>query len=239
MRDDRKKRIRRAHLKQYAADRINVSQAPRALVFDRESSQGTVARKDWVCRSCGVLNSKNRGECRNPRCRRENPNVSYDYWFDNYGRVRTVTGPKHDKSHIQGNTFMQPVPETVGKVRSGYFHAGKWIKTEATPKQEKSNKHKPDTTPLIVKLSKIWASIDGRGHGYEDYHSKLVNPDPFNKVRMFFSGNRVFFARQRGNELDVSFMYSGMVLARHAFQNGLIEWKETIVFKISEGKKPK
>src|SRR5437899_12619615 len=91
-------KLRRAHLKQFFANRINVTQAPRSLVMDYNDPEGTYAR-----------------DPADPTHR------SFDRWFDNHGRVRSVVGPRTSKAILSDNTWTQDIPDTIGRVRDYYF----------------------------------------------------------------------------------------------------------------------
>src|SRR5712671_6329363 len=106
-------KLKRAHLKQYFANRINVTQAPRSLVLDYNDPEGTYAR-----------------DPAHPTHR------SFDRWFDNHGRVRSVVGPRTNKAILSDNTWTQDIPDTVGRIRHSYFNEeGLVINAEPTPKE--------------------------------------------------------------------------------------------------------
>lgn len=232
-----RKKGKRAHLKRFASDYINVSQRPRALIMDSTDSEGTYPRRDWYCQSCGTLNFKKgpwaQGPAKCIKCGEYWKGVSRDHWLNYHGRSRSVVGPPNDKTLIRNNTWTKEIPETIGRVHHSYYaEDGSIIHAEETPKEIiKSNLRKSGST--IDRLRRQWVSTDGRGHGIDDFYPIVLSNKEGEKLKLFFSGTKFCFVEEHHGVCKISIIYRGKDRAMKAWWDGRVIWVETFKLESS------
>jgi len=89
----RKRNKKRAFPRRYASDYVNVTHRPRALFLDEETIELTDEHTSYDL----TMQKLTKGELQDLN--------GGDFWFDQRGRIRSVSGPKNNMLPVQNNTF--------------------------------------------------------------------------------------------------------------------------------------
>lgn len=221
---------RRAHLKRYASDYINVSQRPRHLLLDRKDSEGD----HWINFKGRVASVKGPPDGKEPifgNTYTQDPEWNKAYF--NQGEEEEVA--EFMRGYPQGRTTLKtykdkrknkyevryPVYRRVGGPKASSKAVAKVEKElPRNIAQEKSKKRRE------LSLKSLWTSFTKQG--VNEFFFNTMFDTGTRSMRMYFSGNQYFFVERTGNIAKRSVVYSGREQALFYFNSNAINWIETI-----------
>ena len=122
---------------------------------------------------------------------------SEDHWLNVYGRVRSVSGPKNDKSPVLSNTFTKEIPRTRGV---GHSDMG------ASSEDVRSVEDRLPRKMVIDRLRMLWTS--DRQQNVMDFYSVIIYENGDHVVKRYFSGNKHCFVEFKGSLVRRSKLYN-------------------------------
>jgi hypothetical protein len=147
--------------------------------------------------------------------RRVNPDVMKTY----QETVLSVTGPKNNKLPVSNNTFTQPIPQTIGtlKSRDGYNGVKFW-----QPEHIFEVTQKLEQRAVVTEQGRVFQAWQGvRQQGVIEFNHVKFSPT----LKLFFSGERYYWLEEQYGLVSISVLYRGKEKALDAQKRGKILWK--------------